>query len=102
MDSRPQHIPQTVSRPAERTVSVLGPASYLDWLLSLKRQSIVRVATHTGNVMEPAMVTNETPRYIFIGKLKFRRGDGWQVLRNARKCYRMRLRLVRDGTETFT
>lgn len=85
--------------PLKTVDGVREPASYLDWLMQLKRQSIVRVRSHTGFVMPPAMVTNETPRYVFVGKLKFRRGDGWQVKRNAGRCYRMRLRLVRNEKE---
>lgn len=73
--------------------------SHREWLASLKRQHIVRVRTHTGDTMPPAMVTNETPCYVFIGKLKFRRSNGWQVARNAARCYRMRLRLVRNEKE---
>jgi hypothetical protein len=46
--------------------------------------------------MPPAMVTNETPCYVFVGRLKFWRRHGWQVLQQSKKVYRMRLRLVRD------
>lgn len=94
-------MPATVKRisavPAPDTSrSAVAGISYHAWLQSLKRQHMARVLTHTGHVMPAAMVTNDTPQYVFIGKLKFRRGDGWQVARNASKCYRMRLRLVRD------
>jgi hypothetical protein len=99
MNTRPQHIPPTVSRPAERAVSVLGSGSYHDWLATLKRGDIVRIRTHTGEVMPPAMVTNETPCYVFIGKLKFHRRNGWQVARQSSCVYRMKLRLVRDEKE---
>jgi hypothetical protein len=102
MFTRLQHVhPPTdgVANPLKAPVCVLEPASYLEWLLQLKRQSIVRVRTHTGHLMPPATLTNDSPKYLFIGKLKFRRGDGWQVKRNAGRCYRMRLRLVRDAEE---
>ena len=57
---------------------------------------MVRVVTHTGEVMPPAMVTNDTPCYVFVGKLKFHRSSGWQVARQGQRVYRMKLRLVRN------
>lgn len=80
--------------------SCAGPAlTHREWLAAMQTGDVTRVRTHTGDMMPPARVTNDTPRYLFIGKLKFRRGDGWQVKSNASRCYRMRLRLVRDEKE---
>jgi len=73
--------------------------SHADWLATLKRGDLVRIRTHTGETMPPAMVTNETPCYVFIGKLKFHRRHGWQVSRQGNRVYRMKLRLVRDEME---
>jgi hypothetical protein len=60
---------------------------------------MVRVQNTDGSVMPPAIVTNEAPCYLFVGKLKFWRRHGWQVVRQSRAVYRMRLRLVRDEKE---
>lgn len=73
--------------------------SHSDWLATLKRGDLVRVRTHTGDTMPPAMVTNDTPCFVFTGKLKFHRGNGWQVARQSICVYRMKLRLVRDEDE---
>lgn len=94
-DAGPALFPVTAELNQTKS-QVTGPASYREWLLSLKRQHMVRVLTHADKLMPPAVVTDATPCYVFVGKLKFRRGDGWQVKRNAGRCYRMRLRLVRD------
>ena len=102
MLTRPRTSFPPTANPAVTSRLCAGPASYLDWLLSLKRESIVRVRTHVGFTMPPAMVTNDTPCYVFVGKLKFHRRHGWQVMRQSSCVYRMRLRLVRDETETFT
>jgi hypothetical protein len=87
------------ANPLKASVCVLEPASYHDWLATLKRGDIVRVRTHTGETMPAAMVTNETPCYVFVGKLKFHRRNGWQVSRQSSCVYRMKLRLVRDEKE---
>jgi len=70
--------------------------THTEWLATLKRGDVVRVITHVGELMEPAKVTNETPCYVFVGKLKFHRRHGWQVERQGKRVYRMKLRLVRD------
>lgn len=72
------------------------PASHTEWLATLKRGDVVRVRTHTGETMPAAMVTNDTPCYVFVGKLKFHRRHGWQVMRQGVRVYRMKLRLVRN------
>jgi hypothetical protein len=76
----------------------LDPASHGEWLATLKRGDMVRI--RNGDLhMPPAMVTNETPCYVFVGKLKFWRRHGWQVMRQGKRVYRMKLRLVRDEKE---
>lgn len=73
--------------------------THTEWLATLKRGDMVRIRTHIGATMPPAMVTNDSPCYVFVGKLKFWRRHGWQVMRQSRCVYRMRLRLVRDDKE---
>lgn len=85
--------------PLNASVNELQPASHCDWLSSLRRGAMVRVQNTDGSVMPPAIVTNEAPCYLFVGKLKFWRRHGWQVVRQSRAVYRMRLRLVRDEKE---
>lgn len=100
-DARPA-LPYPVS-PRNRSIDeATGDGagfSYFDWLQSLKRQDMVRIRTHTGATLPPAMVTNDTPCYVFVGRLKFHRRNGWQTLRQSSCVYRMRLRLVRDNKE---
>jgi hypothetical protein len=90
------YLPPPVPVPALGGGPVL---SHTEWLATLKRQDMVRVRTHMGKVMPPAMVTNDTPCYVFVGRLKFHRRNGWQVARQSQQVYRMRLRLVRDERE---
>lgn len=102
MITRPLHgtPPYDGLAPLKAPVTVQGPAfTHAEWLASLRRQDMVRVRTHMNVTMPPAMVTNDTPCYVFVGKLKFHRCDGWQVAQQAQKVYRMRLRLVRDEKE---
>jgi hypothetical protein len=70
--------------------------THREWLATLKRGDMVRVRTHLGTTMPPAMVTDDTPCYVFVGKLKFHRRNGWQTARQSSCVYRMKLRLVRD------
>lgn len=122
MSTRPLHSPNDGSaQPLNATVSVRGPvpkdarpalcpvaaernqtmpqatgrASHPDWLASLKRGDMVRVR-NGEETWPPAMVTNDSPCYVFVGKLKFHRRHGWQVARQSSCVYRMKLRLVRD------
>lgn len=101
MLTRPTRIlsPTDGATPLYASVSARGPASHTEWLSTLKRGDLVRVSTHTGETMPAAMVTNETPCYVFVGKLKFHRRHGWQVMRQSSCVYRMKLRLVRDDKE---
>lgn len=86
--------------PLKAPVNVQGQAlTHCEWLQTLKRDHIVRVRKHNGETMPEAMVTNDSPCFVFVGKLKFRRSDGWQVKRQAKRCYRMKLRLVRNERE---
>lgn len=100
--ARPAHQPPNdVALPLTSVrVAVSGPVlTYVEWLATLRRGDTVRVRTHTGETMPSAMVTNETPCYVFVGRLKFWRRHGWQVERQGKQVYRMRLRLVRDEKE---
>jgi hypothetical protein len=98
MLTRPLHSPTSLdgANPLNTSSTVQGPASYHDWLRSLRRQHMVRVRTHTGETMPPAMVTDDSPCYVFVGRLKFHRRNGWQTARQSSCVYRMKLRLVRD------
>jgi hypothetical protein len=98
MLTRLQPSPPTdgVANPLKATVCGLEPASHAEWLATLKRGDRVHVVNHTGMCMPSAMVTNETPCYVFVGKLKFHRRNGWQTARQSNCVYRMKLRLVRD------
>ena len=102
MLTRPLPQPPTdgVANPLKATVCGRGPASYFDWLALLKRPDVVLV--HTGQMHFRAEITDATPCYLFCGKLKFHRRHGWQVQRQSQRVYRMRYRLVRNVTETFT
>ncbi len=83
---------------SDRATSVWAGLSHGEWLATLKRGDTVRV--QNGHATMPAaMVTNETPCYVFVGKLKFWRRHGWQVARQGKRVYRMKLRLVRDERE---
>jgi hypothetical protein len=82
---------------AEVTGDVAG-LSHTDWLATIRRRDMVRVR-NGAMVMPPAMVTDETPCFVFIGKLKFHRRTGWQVARQSERVYRMKLRLVRNEDE---
>lgn len=100
MVTRPSMHTSQTDAPTVSCPSCAGPAlTHTEWLSTLKRGDTVRVRTHTGDIMPAAMVTNETPCYVFVGKLKFWRRHGWQVKRQGKQVYRMRLRLIRDGFE---
>jgi hypothetical protein len=98
MLTRPLHSPTSLdgANPLNTSSTVQGPASYHDWLRSLRRQHMVRMRTHVGVTMPPGMVTDDTPCYVWVGKLKFHRRNGWQTARQSSCVYRMKLRLVRD------
>lgn len=86
--------PGTVNQTGPQVYGRATPMTHTEWLASIKRGDLVRI--RNGDfVMQPAMVTDETPCYVFVGKLKFRRRDGWQVSRQSSCVYRMKLRLVR-------
>jgi hypothetical protein len=95
--ARPDALsPITCAVPLLRSPVGAGLQTHTEWLATLRRGDTVRVRTHMDVTMPPAMVTNETPCYVFVGRLKFWRRHGWQVLQQSKKVYRMRLRLVRD------
>lgn len=99
MITRPQcsQPPTATSGKQLPSSEALRPAlPYGVWLAGLLRGDTVLVQTHTGEIMPPAMVTDETPCYVFVGRLKFHRRNGWQVQRQSQRVYRMRLRLVRN------
>jgi hypothetical protein len=96
MITRPRTSSQA-DAPAFPSLPLCGAGlTHTEWLASLRRGDTVRVRTHMAVTMPPAMVTDATPCFVFVGKLKFHRCDGWQVAQQAKKVYRMRLRLVRD------
>jgi hypothetical protein len=99
MITRPRMHTSQTDAPAVPSPLRAGPASYTEWLQTLKRDDMVRVRTHMNVTMPPAMVTDATPCYVFVGKLKFHRHNGWQVAQQYKRCYRMKLRLVRDEKE---
>lgn len=65
-----------------------------EWLKQLKAGDSVLV--RNGRVHFPGTISNATPCYLFIGKLKFHRAHGWQTKRQRAKVYRMKLRIVRN------
>ena len=66
------------------------------WLQTLSKGDVVQI--RNGNVMlEPAKLSDATPCYLRIGKLKFHRGTGWLINRQQR-C-RLKLLLVRNAKE---
>jgi hypothetical protein len=97
MITRLQHFPSLDGAHPLVAPLVLEPAlTHTEWLTTLKRGSTVRVR-NGALTMPAAMVTNDSPCYVFVGRLKFWRRHGWQVKRGS--AYRMRLRLVRDEKE---
>lgn len=85
-------VPVNLEPRTDETTADVARLSYASWLATLKRGDLVRV--RNGDItMPPAMVTNDTPRYVFVGKLKFHRRHGWQVARQSSCVYRMKLRL---------
>jgi hypothetical protein len=98
MLTRPLHVPAPTDglRTAERPVNVPGPASHSDWLRTLAKGDTVLV--RNGRHMLPAeRLTDATPCFLKIGKLKFRRDSGWLVKKQQRN--RLRLLLVRNEKE---
>lgn len=63
-----------------------------EWLQQLKRGDVVLV--RNGQIHFPGTISNVTPKFLFIGKLKFHKRDGSQVKRQRARVYRMNLRLV--------
>jgi hypothetical protein len=66
--------------------------SYADWLKELRKRDVLLV--RNGDIHFRAELTDATPCFLLIGKLKFRRDDGRLVLRQ--RVNRMNLRLVRS------
>lgn len=98
--ARPDALsPTKCAEPLLHSSVGVGLQTHGEWLATLRRGDTVRVRTHMNVTMPPAMVTNETPCYVFVGRLKFWRRHGWQVLQQSKKVYRMRLRLVRNDEE---
>lgn len=71
--------------------------AHTDWLKQLRGRDVVLV--RNGGLHSRAEVTDSTPCFLFIGKLKFRRDSGWQTTSQQRRVYRMKLRLVRNEKE---
>ena len=88
-----------IPAPSERkqtSAQVTGPASYHDWLRTVRKGDMVRVLNSDHLWKLPERVTDATPCYLFLGKLKFHRRHGWQVMRQAERVYRLKLRIVRS------
>lgn len=68
--------------------------AHADWLKELRKGDVVLV--QNGPIYFRAEVTDATPCYVFTGKIKFRRDNGWQTAKQQRQVYRMKLRLVRN------
>jgi hypothetical protein len=54
-----------------------------------KKGDVVQIKN--GEIQFPGIVTNVTPRFLFVGKLKFRRDDGQMVKRQKARVYRLNL-----------
>ena len=95
-DARPA-VPTPVNRELckDATTPVGAGLSYHAWLATLQKRHGVKI--RNGRVTFPGMVTNATPCFVFVERLKFRRDNGWQVRRQWR--YKLRLRLVRNAEE---
>lgn len=65
-----------------------------EWLKQLKAGDVVLV--RNGQAHFPGTLTNTTPCFLFIGKLKFHRISGWQTKAQRKRVYRMKLRIVMD------
>lgn len=79
----------------DATTPVGAGLSHREWLAGLQKRDGVKI--RNCRVVFPGMVTDATPCFIFVEKLKFRRDNGWQVRRQWR--YKLRLRLVRNAEE---
>lgn len=66
--------------------------AHADWLKELRKDDVALV--RNGGLHCRSQITDATPCFIFIGKLKFRRDTGWQTSSQQRRVYRMKLRLV--------
>lgn len=54
-----------------------------------KKGDVVQI--HNGDIKFPGLVTDVTPRFLFVGKLKFRRDNGQMVKRQKERVYRLNL-----------
>lgn len=81
--------------PTDRSTSVGAGLSHTDWLATLKTASVVLV--RNGRLHFRSMLSDATPCFLHIGKLKFHRRHGWQVTKG--RAYLMELRLVRTAEE---
>lgn len=68
-----------------------------EWLQRLRTGDVVLV--RNGRLHFRAPITDATPCYIFLGRLKFHRENGWQTCRQRKRVYRMCLRLVRTEAD---
>lgn len=66
---------------------------HAQWLSTLQRGDGVIV--RNGAIHFAAEITNATPCYLFVRKLKFARASGWMINHKGR----LRLRLVRTEKE---
>ena len=91
-------LPAPSTVPASDSCRAAASISRVQWLNSLKTGDIVLVRNHV-HLHFRAPITDATPCYLHVGKLKFHRLSGAQTNRQRRKVYRMRLLLVRSDTE---
>ena len=54
-----------------------------------KKGDVVQI--QNGDIKFPGLVTDVTPKYLFVGKLKFRRDTGQMVQRQRKRAYRLDL-----------
>jgi hypothetical protein len=58
----------------------------------VKKGDVVQI--DNGDIRFPGVVTDVTPKFLFVGKLKFRRDNGQMVKRQKAKAYRLDLRIA--------
>jgi hypothetical protein len=100
MNARPCALSPASPERIQTVEQVMGAGLFADhaaWLAMLKTGDIVLV--RNGKLHFRAPVTDATPCFIKLDRLKFRRDNGWQTTRQRSKVYRMKLRLVRNEKE---
>jgi hypothetical protein len=61
-------------------------------MIDYKKGDVVQI--DNGDIKFPGVVTDVTPQYLFVGKLKFRRDTGQMVKRQKSKVYRLDFRIA--------